>query len=122
MDKIVQRNTERRRTDPGFHVKMNLRSRLGSAIRGRYKSGSAVSDLGCSIEKFLQYIGNLFLPGMTWENYGKWHLDHIVPLCAFDLTNRTEFLKASHYSNYQPLWASDNCRKNRYDNSRQCQT
>jgi hypothetical protein len=48
---------------------------------------------------------------MSWDNYGKWHLDHIIPLSSFDLTNREQFLKAAHYTNYQPLWAHENFMK-----------
>jgi hypothetical protein len=52
---------------------------------------------------------------MTWENYGngfgKWNLDHIIPLTAFDLTNREQYLSAAHYTNYQPMWALENTSK-----------
>jgi hypothetical protein len=56
---------------------------------------------------------SLFQPGMTWDNRGRngWHLDHIRPLAAFDLSNPKDIVRACHYTNYQPLWALDNIRK-----------
>jgi hypothetical protein len=85
----------------------SLRRRLRTALKKRRKCGSAVRDLGCSIEYFKHYIAGKFIPGMTWENYGSvWHLDHIIPLSSFDLADRTQFLKAVHYTNLQPLWAT----------------
>ena len=48
---------------------------------------------------------------MTWENYGKWHLDHIKPLCQ--AKDNDEALLLNHYTNLQPLWAEDNLKKNR---------
>ena len=81
------------------------------AIKNNLKSGSAVRDLGCSIEEFRTYIAAKFTEGMSWENYGKWHLDHIKALSNFNLTDRKQFLQAAHYTNYQLLWAKDNIRK-----------
>jgi hypothetical protein len=48
---------------------------------------------------------------MSWENYGKWHIDHIRPLTSFNLSDENQQLKAGHYTNLQPLWASENVRK-----------
>jgi hypothetical protein len=93
----------------------NLRNRLKSAIKRGRKAGSAFHDLGCSIEEFKSYIASKFKDGMSWNNYGKWHLDHIIPLCKFDFSNRKDFLKAAHYTNYQPLWAEENLKKNKYE-------
>lgn len=83
------------------------------AVRSGAKAGSSVRDLGCSIEDFKNYIETKFVPGMDWENWSRdgWHLDHIRPLSSFDLTDRNQFLKAVHYTNFQPLWAKDNLSK-----------
>lgn len=97
----------------------NLNRKLANRLRGRFylalkrgtKTGSAVRDLGCSIEDFKKYLESKFEFEMNWNNYGKWHIDHIIPLAAFDLNNRVELLKACHYTNLQPLWAKDNLEK-----------
>lgn len=73
--------------------------------------GSPIKDLGCSILELKIWIESKFEPGMTWENHGMWHLDHIRPLSKFNLMDREEFLKACNYTNLQPLWAKDNIRK-----------
>jgi len=47
---------------------------------------------------------------MTWEKHTffGWHIDHIIPLENFDLTDREQFLKACHYTNTRPLWYFEN--------------
>lgn len=98
-----------------FKIKANLRTRFNNALKRGQKSGSAVSDLGCSIEDFKKYIESKWEPWMDWSNHGNydkdkptWQFDHINALANFDLSNREEFLKAAHYTNYQPLLALDN--------------
>ncbi len=88
-----------------LRLKILLRGRIRKALKLRKKVGSAVRDLGCSIEFLKGYLEAQFSPGMTWENHGaEWQVDHIRPLCSFDLTDRAQFLAACHYSNLQPLW------------------
>ena len=103
----------RKKTDIQFKLATGLRDRTIKAVKGEFKGGSAVSDLGCSIGEFKFYIEGKFKPGMSWDNWSKtgWHLDHIKPLSSFDLTNRKEFLVACNYKNIQPLWAADNLSK-----------
>jgi len=98
---------------PGLNARiaMNLRSRLSAALRYNSKSGSAVKDLDCSIDELKIYLENQFGEGMTWENYGQWHIDHIIPLSIVDLTDQGVVLKVCHYTNLQPLWAKDNISK-----------
>ncbi len=105
------RQKERSKVDINYKLKIRLRNRIRMALKRGSKSGSAVSDLGCSIQFFKNYIESKFKTGMNWNNYGKWQLDHIIPLSSFDLSNRSEFLKAVHYSNFQPLWAYENNKK-----------
>lgn len=92
-------------------ISKNLRHRLRKAMLGETRGISAVRDLGMSIPEFRAYIASLFKPGMTWDNYGEWHLDHKKPLAAFDLTDDSQVRTACHYTNLQPLWALENQRK-----------
>ena len=98
----------RKKTDINYKITCILRTRLYNAIKNTQKSGSAVKDLGCSVEEFKQYIESKFQQGMSWDNHGRWHLDHITPLAWFNLEDRNQFLVACHYTNLQPLWARDN--------------
>ncbi len=112
--RVYQKN--RRRTDTNFRLADNLRSRIACALRNGQKAGSAVRDLGCSIEYLKKHhLESQFQPGMTWDNYGNkagcWSIDHIKPLSKFDLTDRQQFLEACHYTNLQPLWHIDNILK-----------
>ena len=100
--------------DIQFRISTILRSRLGKAIKDEFKIGSAIKDLGCSITELKSYLESKFLTGMTWDNYGLdgWHIDHIKPLSAFNLSDKKQMLEACHYTNLQPLWAKDNLSKN----------
>jgi hypothetical protein len=65
--------------------------------------------LGCSWEQLRDHIENQFVSGMTWEDKHLWHIDHIVPLSSAKTVEELE--KLCHYTNLQPLWASDNMSK-----------
>jgi hypothetical protein len=98
--------------DPQYKLAHLLRVRLHAALKGNFKTGSAVRDLGCSVAFLKQHLESQFKPGMTWENHGPvWHIDHIKPLASFDLTNREQLLEAVNWRNLQPLFAVDNIRK-----------
>jgi hypothetical protein len=106
----VEYNKRQRQNNIQFRLAHNLRSRLYKAINNGQKSGSAVSDLGCTIEELKIHLESQFEEGMTWDNWAHdgWHIDHIKPLHMFDLTDREQFLEACHYTNLRPLWAKDN--------------
>src|SRR3990167_543512 len=96
-----------------YKLSKNLRTRLYLALKRNQKAGSAVRDLGCTIDEFKFYIEGQFQQGMTWDNWSidGWHIDHNIPLVFFDLSDREQFLRAVHYTNLQPLWSVDNYKK-----------
>lgn len=97
--------------DPQFRLKSLLRTRIGHALKGRAYKLSAISLLGCSVDYAIAHIEAQFAEGMSWENQGRWHIDHIVPLAAFDLNDECDVRKSCHYTNLQPLWAKENLSK-----------
>ena len=109
-DKINSNKKNRLKTDIQYKLSHNLRLRLHSAIKNNQKIGSAVKDLGCTIDELKTYLESKFQSEMTWDNWtiDGWHIDHIKPLASFNLTNKQQFLEACHYTNLQPLWAKDN--------------
>ena len=103
----------RYKTDIQYKLSKLLRNRLQKSLKNKWKSGSAIKDLGCTIDELKTHLESKFQLGMTWDNWGfeGWHIDHIKPLASFDLTDREQFLIACHYTNLQPLWAKDNMAK-----------
>lgn len=107
---------KRKRTDIKFNILFNLRSRLHHALKDNCKSSKTIKLLGCTVEFLKAYLQAKFKQGMSWKNYGKWHIDHIRPCASFDLSKPSEQRKCFHYTNLQPLWAKDNRKKSdRYD-------
>lgn len=103
----------RYKTDPLYALQMTCRRRILCAMqKGGYKKSTKTEALlGCSFAEFKAFLEAKFLPGMTWENRGidGWHIDHIIPLSS--AVDRGQMEKLCHYTNMQPLWASDNHRK-----------
>lgn len=100
-------------SDLNYRLNCSIRWRINRAIYGSYKAGSAIKDLGCTIEQLKTHLETQFQIGMSWSNWSRtgWHIDHIVPLCYYDLTDPEQFKKAVYYKNLQPLWAKDNLLK-----------
>ena len=86
-----------------------MRNTLSATIRayGGRNTNKIVEPIGCTPSFLIEYIGKQFLEGMSWDNRGEWHIDHIQPLFTFDLTDVAQFNKASHHTNLRPLWAKE---------------
>lgn len=100
-------------TNPEYKIKRNLRRRINLALKdqGMIKDESLTQYLGCTIPELKKYLETKFLEGMNWDNYGKWHVDHITPCANFDLTIIENQKRCFQYTNLQPLWAKDNLAK-----------
>lgn len=90
-------------------LKAPLMKRIWCAINdvGAKKSHRTMDLIGCDLDFFRTYIGNRFTKGMTFDNYGDWHIDHIIPCSSFDLSIISEQRKCFHYTNMQPIWKSN---------------
>lgn len=108
-------NSRRRADDPAFALRHAHKNRiyaaLGAAVGNPDKAGRTVDLLGCSAEEYRVYLEGLFEPGMSWDNRGEWHIDHTVPVAAFDLTTEAGQRAAFHYTNTRPMWAAENLSK-----------
>jgi len=102
--------SNRYKNDPIFALKINQRSRVRAILKNN-KNCKTHELLGCSFEELKQHLESQFQEGMGWHNMGEWHIDHIVPLAIFDLTNADQQKIAFNYKNLQPLWALDNLKK-----------
>jgi hypothetical protein len=99
------------KNDGFFRMKKRLRDRIRDYMKGNHVGKKTKDIVGLEYEEFKTYISDKFTDGMNWDNYGKWHLDHIIPL--YEAKTEEEILKLNHYTNLQPLWAEDNLKKNR---------
>jgi hypothetical protein len=102
---------KRRKENPQIKIADSLRKRINKLVKKKNKSKSTLELLGCSLDEFLNHLEELFQDGMSFDNYGKWHIDHILPCSAFDLENSEEQEICFHYTNLQPLWAKENISK-----------
>lgn len=115
--KIRQRANEkaRRESNPSYKMRGLLNKRLRTALlfAGGKKKDEIQTLLGCSLPNFISHIESLWQTGMSWDNRGHkgWHIDHVTPCAAFDLTREEEQRKCFHYTNLQPLWWYDNLKK-----------
>lgn len=99
-----------------------LNGRMRNAIRKSLKGGKNgrrwESLVGYSLKQLMKHIEKRFAPGMSWDNFGEWHIDHIIPKSLFNYSSveDIDFKRCWALKNLQPLWAEENIRKhNHYD-------
>lgn len=104
---------QKRKTDPQFRLTSRFSYQIWNALRTSKAGLSWEKLVGYSLKHLIKHLERQFLPGMTWENYGQWHVDHKIPISAFNFTKPEDidFKRCWALKNLQPLWGSDNCAK-----------
>lgn len=87
------------------------RSVLSNTLKrfGTKKEGHTIKLLGYSAIELKEHLENKFMSGMTWDNWGEWHIDHIKPVSSFNINEKMSVVNS--LNNLQPLWANDNLKK-----------
>lgn len=101
----------KQRINPKYRLKSNLCKRMREFMKRGLHKQSATKLIGCSRQHLMQWIEKRFTKGMAWNNYGEWHVDHIIPCASFDLSKPEQQRMCFHYTNLRPLWAAENMAK-----------
>lgn len=110
----MKRANQKRTSTAKGRLEHNIRRAVNGTISRDMKGGKRVFDLlDYTIDELKDHLEAKFADGMNWNNYGEWHVDHKIPLAAFDYEtpNDVDFKRAWSLSNLQPLWAIDNIKK-----------
>jgi 5-methylcytosine-specific restriction endonuclease McrA len=101
------------RTSIKTKISSNIRRYIWCAIKGEKNGHKWEMLVGYSIEDLMKHIEKQFKPGMTWENYGEWQIDHKIPISAFNFSDPrdVDFKRCWALENLQPLWAAENLSK-----------
>lgn len=91
-----------------LRLRVRYRGLVYAALKKGYRAREAEGYLGCTLEEFKIYIEQLFERWMTWENWGEWHLHHIIPLKEFDLNDSDQRWMALHHWNIEPRGGYEN--------------
>jgi len=100
--------------DPKYKINKAIGSHIYASLKGRKNGRSWEGLTGYTLNELIKHLENLFEQEMSWNNYGDWHVDHKVPISAFNFSEpeQIDFKKCWALSNLQPLWAKENMRKN----------
>jgi len=106
-----EKRDQRAKFKTAYQLKKRVRTGLNTFLSGKDKQGRVHPWIGCNKRTLIIHIEKQFKKGMAWSNRDKWHIDHIIPLSMFNLSDKDQRLIASNWQNLKPEWASDNIRK-----------
>lgn len=98
--------------DPEFNAWERIRNQF-TKWRSGGRASSLIRTLGYTRQDLASHLEAQFSDGMSWANYGEWHIDHIIPKNLFDPTSKRQLRECWSLDNLRPLWAKDNCSRPR---------
>lgn len=104
---------KRRKNDSKFHLRCKMSSSVAKSLKNGKGGKSWLELVPYTLEQLKKHLEKQFQPGMSWKNYGEWHMDHRTPLAAHNFTKpeHTDFKRAWALSNLRPMWAKENMLK-----------
>jgi hypothetical protein len=109
-----RRYCAKRRSTPKGRLENRMRAGMYARIKRGSKYGRTTFELlGYSSAELMAHLERQFLRGMSWENFGAWHIDHIVPAASFNFEtpDDPDFRACWAMTNLRPLWGEDNFSK-----------
>jgi len=108
-----KRNEAKRRATVKGNLTCRMATGIGLALKGNKQGRKWESLVGYKLSDLTKHLERNFLPGMTWDNRAEWHIDHKIPLSAFNFstTEDIDFKRCWSLKNLQPLWVKENCSK-----------
>ena len=96
-----------------YRIKKSLAARLRTVL---VKNDSTMNYIGCNIQYLREWFEYNFTSEMNWDNYGSyWSIDHIIPVCKFDLSLEDEKFKCCNWTNLMPVTIKFNSSKKDID-------
>lgn len=103
-------NMKQLKEDPIYRLKQRTRTAVWTCLKERNiaKYRSTFETLSYTLDELINHLEKQFTPLMTWDNYGEWHVDHIIPMTKFKFssTEDREFKLCWSLENLRPLWGT----------------
>lgn len=96
--------------DPQKRLRRRISNQIWQSLKKEKNGKSWESLVGYTAIELKTHLERQFKKGMSWSNYGEWHIDHIVPVSSFSFKSPEdkEFLDCFALSNLRPLPGKDN--------------
>jgi len=111
--KIANFYNKKRRLEPKIKLHQRISVGVFRSLKGKKFGHKWENLVGYTCSKLMRHLEKQFVDGMSWENMGEWHIDHKIPVSAFNFNSYSDidFKKCWALKNLQPLWSLENIKK-----------